>query len=178
MEESSASGTLIASILVGVAAFGIFAVEIFVPTGGLLAVLCILCAVSSVVLGFMHDATLGMSLLALYSIAAPFMLIFGLKMAARSPLGRRMVLSAEDPARTGAGIPDHAAGAPAVGSTGTAITPLRPSGFVSIGGRRLDASAEGDLIDAGTEVEVVAVRDGGIRVRPRAAAGRDTLRSP
>jgi membrane protein implicated in regulation of membrane protease activity len=34
-------------------------------------------------------------------------------------------------------------------------------------GRRIDATAEGDLIDAGTPVEVVSVRDGQVRVRPR-----------
>ena len=170
MSGEESSGALIASILLGVAAFGIFAVELFIPTGGLLAILCVGSAISSVVLGFMHHPTLGMSLLALYSVAAPFMLVYGLRIAARSPMGRRMVLSAEDPARTGAGIPDTSAALPAIGATGEAITPLRPSGFVRIDGRRLDASAEGDLIDAGTGVEVVSVRDGQVRVRARARA--------
>jgi membrane-bound serine protease (ClpP class) len=58
---------------------------------------------------------------------------------------------------------------PAVGATGEAITPLRPAGFVRIDGRRLDATAEGDLIDAGTPIEVVSVREGLVRVRPRRA---------
>lgn len=167
-ESSSSSGTLIASILLGIAGFGIFVVELFVPTGGLLAILCVACALGSIVLGFMYDATLGMALLALYSLAAPFMLMFGLRMATRSPLGRRMVLSTGDPARTASGIADRHPELPAVGAVGTAITPLRPSGFVRIDGRRLDASAEGDLIDAGSDIEVVAVRDGTLRVRARA----------
>ncbi len=170
MSGEETSGALIASILLGVAAFGIFAIELFVPTGGLLAILCVISAISSVVLGFMHHPTLGMSLLALYSVAAPFMLMFGLRMATRSPMGRRMVHTAEDPARTGAGIPDQATALPAVGALGEAITPLRPAGFVRIDGRRLDASAESDLIDAGTPVEVVSVRDGQVRVRARARA--------
>jgi membrane-bound ClpP family serine protease len=54
-----------------------------------------------------------------------------------------------------------------VGDAGEAITPLRPGGFVRIGGRRIDATAEGDLVDAGTPVEVVSVRDGQVRVRPQ-----------
>lgn len=169
MNGEESSGALLASILLGVAAFGIFFLEFFLPTGGLLAVLCVLSAVASVVLGFMHHPTLGMSLLALYSIAAPFMLVFGLRMAAKSPMGKRMVLSAEDPSRVGAGIPDPASALPAVGATGEAITPLRPAGFVRIDGRRLDASAESDLIDAGTQIEVVSVRDGQLRVRARRA---------
>jgi membrane-bound ClpP family serine protease len=40
---------------------------------------------------------------------------------------------------------------------------------VRIDGRRLDATAEGDLIDAGTAIEVISVREGLVRVRPRRA---------
>jgi membrane-bound serine protease (ClpP class) len=116
----------------------------------------------------MHDATFGMVLLALYSVAAPFMLMFGLRVATKSPLGRRLVLSAEIPARMG-GESAAAPALPSVGDTGEALTPLRPAGFARIGGRRVDATAEGDLIDAGTAIEVVSVRDGQVRVRPRRA---------
>ena len=165
MNGEESSGHLIASILLGVAAFGIFFIEFVIPSGGLLAILCVICAIASVVLGFMHDATLGMTLLALYGLAAPFMLMFGLRLAAKSPMGRRMVLSAEDPARTGAKITETTSDLPKVGARGEAITPLRPAGFIRIAERRLDASAEGDLIDAGTTIEGVSVRDGQIRVR-------------
>jgi membrane-bound serine protease (ClpP class) len=169
MNGEESWGALLASILLGVAALGIFMLELVLPTGGLLALLCALSAIGSIVLGFMHHPTLGMSLLALYSAAAPFLLVFGLRMATKSRLGRRLVLSAEDPARTGAGIAEAPSGLPSVGTVGEAITPLRPSGFVRIDGRRLDASAEGNLIDAGTPIEVVSVRDGQLRVRPRRA---------
>ncbi len=165
MSGEESSGALIAAILLGVAAFGIFFIEFVIPSGGLLAILCVLCAIASVVLGFMHDPTLGMFLLALYGLAAPFMLMLGLKLTARTPMGRRMVLSAEDPARIGSGIAEESTQLPRVGARGEAITPLRPSGFVRIEGRRLDASAEGDLIDAGTAIEVVSVREGQVRVR-------------
>ncbi|MFM7052928.1 MAG: NfeD family protein [Planctomycetota bacterium] len=169
MEPQDGSGNLVASILLGAGAFGIFFIEFVVPSGGLLAILCVLCAIGSVVFGFMYDATLGMALLAGYSIAAPFMVVLGLRLAAKTPIGKRMILSAEDPARAGAGIAESRPDLPAVGTRGEAITPLRPSGFARFGGRRIDASAEGDLIDAGTAVEIVSVRDGQIRVRPVAA---------
>lgn len=166
MSEGQTSGALIAAILLGVATFGIFIIELLIPTGGLLAILCVGCAIASVVLGFMHDPTLGMLLLAIYAVAAPFMLTYGLRFAARSPLGRKLVLSAEIPART-AGDSTPAQALPAVGDTGDAITQLRPAGFVRIQGRRIDATAEGDLIEAGTPIEVASVRDGQVRVRPR-----------
>jgi len=175
MNGSETSGTLIASLLLGVAAFGIFMIEFFLPTGGLLAIMCVLSAIASVVLGFFHSPTLGMSLLALYSVAAPFMVVFGLRMATRSPMGRRMVLSAEDPARTttgaAGGTTDQTSTLPAVGTRGTALTSLRPGGFARFDGRRIDATAEGGLIDAGTEIEVVSLRDGQVRVRARRTSG-------
>ena len=166
MSDEQSSGALIAAILLGVATFGIFVIELLLPTGGLLAILCVASAIASIVLGFMHTPTTGMVLLALHSVAAPFMLMFGLRVAAKSPLGKKLVLSAEIPARTG-GETVPALALPAVGETGEAITPLRPGGFVRMNGRRIDATAEGDLIDAGTPVEVVSVRDGQVRVRPR-----------
>jgi membrane-bound serine protease (ClpP class) len=169
MNDDGNSGSLIAAVILGVAAFGIFFLEFVIPSGGMLAVLCTLCAIASVTLGFMYDPTAGMVLLALYSVAAPFMLVYGLRMATRTPMGRRMVLSATDPARTGAGIAAAAAELPAIGATGEAITPLRPAGFIRLDGRRIDATAEGDLIDAGTQVEVVSTRDGQVRVRRRSA---------
>ncbi|MEY3144034.1 MAG: hypothetical protein RLY21_2527 [Planctomycetota bacterium] len=168
MSDEQSSGALIASILLGVATFGIFVIELLIPTGGLLAILCVASAIASIVLGFIHNPTTGMVLLALYSVAAPFMLMIGLRVAAKSPLGKKLVLSAEIPARTG-GEPAQALALPTVGDSGEAITPLRPAGFVRIKGRRLDATAEGDLIEAGTPVEVVSVRDGHVRVRPQRA---------
>ncbi len=51
---------------------------------------------------------------------------------------------------------------------GVARSDLRPSGVVSIDGRRVDVVTEGGLIEAGTEVKVVKVT--GLRVVVRAVA--------
>lgn len=166
MNGEESSGALIASLILGAAAVAIFFLEFLIPSAGILAILCACSAIASIVLGFIHDPTLGMALLAIYALAAPFMVILGLRMASRSPLGRRMVLSAEDPTRTASGIAASGAELPPAGSRGEAITPLRPGGFVRIEGRRLDAVAEGGLIDAGTAVEVIGALDGVLRVRP------------
>jgi membrane-bound serine protease (ClpP class) len=50
--------------------------------------------------------------------------------------------------------------------TGTALTPLRPSGTAFIQGRRVDVVSEGALIERGTPVKVVALE--GLRVVVRA----------
>ena len=44
-----------------------------------------------------------------------------------------------------------------LGEAGTAITPLRPTGIVEIGGRRIEVMTEGEFIAAGSDVRVVAM---------------------
>lgn len=53
-----------------------------------------------------------------------------------------------------------------VNQTGTAFTQLRPAGTAVINGRRVDVVTEGQLIERGTPVKVVAVE--GMRVIVRA----------
>jgi membrane-bound serine protease (ClpP class) len=50
--------------------------------------------------------------------------------------------------------------------TGTALTPLRPSGTAVINGRRVDVVTEGAMIDRNTPIKVVAIE--GMRVVVRA----------
>lgn len=52
-----------------------------------------------------------------------------------------------------------------LGRTGRALTPLRPSGMIDLGGRRVEAMAESGLIAVGTDVTIVAVRSGRMIVR-------------
>ncbi len=44
-----------------------------------------------------------------------------------------------------------------LGEAGTAVTPLRPTGIVEIGGRRIEVMTEGEFIAAGSAVRVVAM---------------------
>lgn len=51
------------------------------------------------------------------------------------------------------------------GQTGEALTPLRPSGTVIVGGKRLDAVTDGEFIEAGSPVRVVRSHGLGLIVR-------------
>ena len=44
-----------------------------------------------------------------------------------------------------------------LGKTGTAVTPLRPTGVAEIDGERIEVVTEGDFIASGSEVRVVAM---------------------
>ena len=59
---------------------------------------------------------------------------------------------------------------PAIGAAGIALTVLRPAGKIRIDGRELDAVSEGELLEAGSAIEVVRVEPGCLVVRPRAIA--------
>jgi membrane-bound ClpP family serine protease len=56
-----------------------------------------------------------------------------------------------------------------VGRSGTAVTTLRPIGFVRIDGQRLDAIAEGGFITEGAAVDVIEVFEGQLKVREQQA---------
>lgn len=51
------------------------------------------------------------------------------------------------------------------GKQGTSVTVLRPAGLVEIGGQKIDVVTEGEMIDAGTPVEVLRVEGNRVVVR-------------
>ncbi len=61
-------------------------------------------------------------------------------------------------------------GTPAIGTTGTALTALRPAGFASVGNRRLNVVARGDFMDPGETVIVAEIHGNRIVVDRQHAA--------
>lgn len=53
-----------------------------------------------------------------------------------------------------------------LGMVGVTITPLRPAGGMRIEGDRVDIVSEGDFIEAGVKVRVIAIDGTRIIVRP------------
>lgn len=76
-----------------------------------------------------------------------------------SPFGRKFVLD-QTGGNVGAEQPEL------LHQTGTALTPLRPSGAALINGRRVDVVTEGSMIERGQAVKVVDIE--GLRVVVRA----------
>lgn len=155
-------GWIIGGFVLLAAALVVGFAELFVPTAGLLALVTGACAVGSVACFFMHGAAWGFAALLAYAAGAPVLVMVGLRVWTRSPLARRMALGEGSEIRG-----DVAAGpGAAVGEDGVAETPLRPVGFVRIGERRMEATAEFGMIEAGTRVTVVGASASGVRVRP------------
>jgi membrane-bound serine protease (ClpP class) len=163
-------------ILAGLAVLLLF-VELVVPSGGLIGLLCGVATIASVVAFFKYDTTWGLVAMLAYLVLGPIGVAFAFKLWLHSPLARRMILGAEDVTRS-----DEEAAAAAeesrrrrlaqlqelIGAEGITVTALRPVGVVKIEGQRVDALSEAGVIEARTPVVVTDILDNQIRVRPKA----------
>lgn len=152
--------------------------ELFVPSGGLIAALAGVAAIGSIIAFFMYDITTGLLAALCYLVAGP-LAVWGLvKFWLSSPLASKMILGGVEQPGDDDGPDGLAAAEEArreklaqlrelIGAEGVAATSLRPVGYVKIGGERVDALAESGIIEAGTPVVVTDVYDNQIKVRPR-----------
>jgi len=69
----------------------------------------------------------------------------------------RFVLSSNLKTDEGILLREGARRARYLGKQGTAITPLRPTGFAEIDGERVEVATEGTFISAGSQIKVVAM---------------------
>jgi membrane-bound serine protease (ClpP class) len=152
--------------LIGVAAL-LLLIEVFVPSGGIIAVVSVLAGVSGVVcLFFMDENPILWGVLGMLSLVVlfPLAFLFWLKVMPLTPMGR--VLLGEPTKSVQAAKPEPVDPLAAlVGREAMASTPLRPVGKVEIGGERYEAIVEGAPVEVGERVRVVATRGHELRVR-------------
>ena len=168
------------AIGLGLAALAVvfFALELFIPSGGVLAIVCAATVFGSIASLFAYDTSAGGFALVAYLVAAPFAVVYGIKLWARTPIGRNLILGSTESARTNemdeetAAIEaarirheQHEALRAMIGRQGEVITTLRPVGVVLIGGERIDALAESGVIEEGEMIEVVDAYDNQLKVR-------------
>lgn len=156
----------------------LFAVELFIPSGGMLGILTGLAAIASVISFFQYSPAAGGFALLVYLVATPFVLVYGVKLWSSSSIGRRLILGGTEDL-DGRGLDEdqieaeieerrrstREADASLVGRTVRTLTPLRPVGVVRVDGHRMDALADSGVVEADQEVEIIEVLDNQIRVR-------------
>jgi membrane-bound ClpP family serine protease len=159
-------------------ALGLLLIELLIPSGGLLGLLCGIAAIGSIISFFQYDTTFGVAALLAYIILTPILLVFFFKLWIQSPLAKRMVLGGDVQGQAD-GEQDTLKTAETVrlkrleelrqliGAEGVTVTDLRPVGVVKIDGQRIDALAESGIVEAETPVVVTDVYDNQIKVRPR-----------
>jgi membrane-bound serine protease (ClpP class) len=148
--------------------------EAFIPSGGFLAILAAGCAIGSIITTFMFNDMLGIAVMIGYLILTPMGLYWGFRLWKESALGRKWILGAEsegidentmDPVAERARIEKLTSIKSHIGETGITDSVLRPVGFVMIEGQRIDAIAEGEMIETNRPVLVVDAYDNQLKVR-------------
>lgn len=169
---------LIIGLSLGALALLLFAIEIFVPTAGMIGILCGITAIASIISFFQHSSTAGGFALLVYLVATPFLFVYGVKLWSHSPIGRKLILGGTESV-DGVGLDEEEVQAKVrsieaderraerdlIGRIAVTATPLRPVGVIRLDDVRRDALAESGVIEEGVEVEVVDVTDNQIKVR-------------
>ena len=156
--------TLLLIVVLVVVAMVLIVAEICTPTFGILAVAAVGAVAWAIFLVFTIDRTAGMVALVAAVVLLPVYTVAAIRILPRTSLGRKIGLSRRT-TPAGAGTPEAADLGRFIGRMTTADTPLRPSGFVRIDGRRVVAEAEAGMIARGEKVKVI--RAGGTSVTVR-----------
>ena len=138
------------ALLTGLILFG---AEIFVP-GGVLGTIGALALLTAMITGFFafpqHGPAVAVGIVFLIGIA----IALWIKLFPKTRIGRGMTVQTDL-----ATFKATQEGSEALaGKTGVAASDLRPSGFCSIDGRRVDVVTSGEMIDKGKPVRVVSAR--------------------
>ncbi len=147
--------------------------EFFLPSAGMIGIAALLSAVGTIICGFSHSMSLGITMTGIVGISTPLVLMFMIKIWPHTPIGRRILnrrpgqVDEAPPERV---IRDGTPLSQLVGKIGVAKTDLLPSGRVMLQGHKLDAISLGSAIDAGSKVIVVKISAGKIHVK-KAPAG-------
>jgi membrane-bound serine protease (ClpP class) len=174
--EGGAAAALAIAVAFMVVAIGLFFLELLLPSFGIITLMAVGCVIAALVSAFSVSTLAGVGFVAATVALIPVLVYLAIKVAARTSLvltdeagsGAREGAK-EDTGKTAEEI-EAAAGeageALAPGVCGVAVTLLRPSGTASFDGRRESVVTTGEMVEAGTQIEVVRVE--GIRtvVRP------------
>lgn len=157
------------SILLLMLTLALLAAEVFVPSGGFIAVLMLLALAGSVFCAFQawweSNPTAWWSYVASVVLLLPGVLIAAFAIFPRTAYGRRVLLDAPAPEEIAAYSKEQAELQKLVGQRGKTVTLHSPGGMVSVEGRRYHSETRGMMLDPGEDVEVVAVKGNRVVIR-------------
>ncbi|MFA9479469.1 NfeD family protein [Phycisphaerales bacterium AB-hyl4] len=154
-------------------AIGLFFIEIFVPSGGLIGIASAVALVGGIICLFLDSAVLGLIGATFAMLALPFAIGFAIKIWPNTPIGRALSLKSDDDAEQtdddGTSLPPHPAARDVnglvVGAKGRAVTDLRPVGTCVFDGKREECLAAAGTIASGSQVHIVAIDGMHVKVR-------------
>lgn len=144
-----------------VVALALALMEVFLPSGGLLALLAGVAAAGSIAVFFTISMTYGLVASTAVLIALPILSLVGIRVLPDTFFIRWITLRGGSSAVQTEGYATQDEPAPVhVGAIGVALTDLRPVGACRIGGEKVDCMSQGPMIPAGTEVKVTGQSTG------------------
>lgn len=171
------------AILALVVTLMLFVAEIFVPSGGLIAVLALTCMAGSVWAAWMAwwatSPSLWWTYIASVIILIPTTLGFAVRFFPNTTWGKKIIHEVPTLEEVTGFQEETEHLRSLIGKTGKTQTLLNPSGFVLVNHERLHCESQGMIIDAQTEVEVVAVEGARlvVKVKKQQAADKNAPES-
>jgi membrane-bound serine protease (ClpP class) len=140
--------------------------ELFIPTGGVLAVLAAVAILAGVVMSFLQQTYYGVATAVGVFIALPVVVSLMARYWPRTSIGRRFILGGPEEDATVASMPVNVELEQLRGRVGRTLSDLRPAGVTDFDGRRVDTITEGMMVEAGRLVRCIDVKAGKVIVRP------------
>jgi membrane-bound ClpP family serine protease len=159
-------GPLALAYLLIAAGVLILLAELLFPSG--IFFIVALCAiVGGVVVTFLYSEDPYTSWLTLFGVVVvlPALGTLLLRIWPRTPMGRRLFLTATNDDATVASMPVNVELEQLRGRIGRTLGPLRPSGVADFAGRRVDVISEGMMVEDGRWVRCIDVKAGKVIVR-------------
>lgn len=141
-------------VLSFVAGIALIVAEFFIP-GMICGIVGGLSLMGGAVYGVYTYPDYAFFIVMIYFFGSVGAVLAGVFLFPRSPVGKRMILAEglDADATWVSDVSDETL----IGQTGECFTPLRPSGTITVEGRRVDAVTSGDYIDKGATVRILEV---------------------
>ena len=150
-----------------IVAIALIALELFIPSGGLLSFLSAVAVLASVIVAFTAGPRSGLLMLVVTLVIVPAVIASAVRWWPHTPIGQLILIARpEDPDDVLPDTEEYRGLKSLIGKIGKSKSKMLPSGAIVIDGRTYDAVSEGMAIDAGATVKVIAVRTNRIVVRP------------
>jgi membrane-bound ClpP family serine protease len=155
---------LLFAVFLYLACAALIIAEVFVPSGGLISILALVCLIGGIFIFFQHSSVAGWIGLIVAIVMIPSVLVLAYKIFPKTKFGKKVVLSPPE-RQQGDAIPDTSNLKQMLGVEGIVLTPLRPVGMCDFSGRRLECVAESGYVDKGKRVKVIDVESTQLTVR-------------
>ncbi|MBN2589663.1 MAG: hypothetical protein JXA96_07365 [Sedimentisphaerales bacterium] len=138
--------------------------EVFIPSGGLISVLAIICVIGGVIACFHINTFVGFLGIIVAIIMIPGALYLTYRILPNTRFGKSVTLAPPE-RQEGDAVPDTSELKEMLGEIGIVISPLRPVGMCNFSGQRLECVAESGYVDKGKKIKVIKIESTQLTVR-------------